>query len=148
MRLVKYNPYTEFDRFREPFNRLFTDVFTRNREDSDTELTEWRPRFDIFETDDQLVFQAEIPGIPKEDVTVDVNDNILTIRGERKNGSGKKNGNYCRRERFYGKFQRSFALPENVNPESIRASQKNGVLDIYVPKPENKKPKRIQVKAE
>jgi len=91
------------------------------------------------------VVTAELPGVKKEDISIEVKDNILTIRGERSEDSEVKEENYYRRERSFGSFQRSFSMPTEVSPESIKASFKDGVLKIEVPKPEEKKPKQISI---
>jgi len=111
-------------------------------------MSDWRPAVDIFDTDNAIVIKAELPGIKKDDVSIDVKGNVLTIKGERSFDKETKEENYYRKERCFGKFQRSFTLPEAVNPEAIKANFKNGVLEIEVPKPEGKKPKQISINVE
>jgi HSP20 family protein len=127
-------------------NRLFNDVFPGKRgEGDDLSLGTWRPMVDICDTKNAIVVTAELPGVKKEDISIEVKDNILTIRGERSEDSEVKEENYYRRERSFGSFQRSFSMPTEIKPESIKASFKDGVLKIEVPKPEEKKPKQISI---
>ena len=94
---------------------------------------------------DEVEFKAELPGVDKKDISVDVKDGILTLSGERTYENEVKEGNYYRKERAFGKFNRSFALPEGLDPEKIDADYKDGVLKIAIPKPEEKKPRKIAV---
>jgi HSP20 family protein len=105
----------------------------------------WNPAVDILDKDDHIVITAELPGVDKKDLTVDVKDRVLTLKGERSSDNEDKEDNFYRRERFYGKFERSFTLPTNVDPDNIKADYKDGVLNIKVPKPEQQKPKQITV---
>lgn len=104
------------------------------------------PAVDIRETDDKYLIEAELPGIKKEDVHIEVKDGVLTIRGERKHEEEKKEGNYTRIERAYGQFQRTFTLPVNVEEEKIDAAFKDGILTVELPKGEKAKPKQIEIK--
>ncbi len=107
----------------------------------------WAPAVDIYETDDAVVVNAELPGLEKNQVSVEVRDGVLTLRGERK-AETKVKGEYIHRiERSYGSFARSFELPRNVDPEKIKASLKDGILEIRIPKTEEAKPRRIEVAA-
>ncbi len=105
------------------------------------------PAVDIREADDKYLIEAELPGIKKEDVHIEVKDGVLTIRGERKHEEEKKEENYTRIERAYGQFQRSFTLPVNVEEDKIDASYNDGILTVELPKGEKAKPKQIEVKA-
>ena len=146
MALVKWDPFREVTTLQERINRLFEDAFPRARErDDDLSLGVWRPAVDIYECETAVVLKAELPGIKKEDVSVEVKDNVLTIKGERKAESEIKEEKYYRRERTYGSFSRSFNLQYTVNPDKIKARFKDGVLEIEVPKPEEEKPKQINV---
>jgi len=107
---------------------------------------EWAPSVDIYETDEALVVQAELPGIEKKDVKVEVKDGVLTISGERRYEKDVKEENIHRIERSYGKFVRSFSLPTNIDMDHVDATMKNGVLEIRLPKVESAKPKAITVK--
>jgi HSP20 family protein len=146
MALVKWDPFREVTTLQERINRLFEDAFPRARDrEEDLNLGTWRPAVDIYEGETGVVLKAELPGIKKEDVSVEVKDNVLTIKGERKVDSEVKEKNYYRRERTHGSFSRSFNLQYAVNPDKIKARFKDGVLQIEVPKPEEEKTKQINV---
>jgi len=100
---------------------------------------------DIYDHDKTIVINAELPGIDKKDIVVDVTGNVLTLKGERSTANEVKNEKYHRRERTFGKFERAFTLPEDVDPEKIQADYTDGVLEIKIPKPEKKEPKKITV---
>jgi HSP20 family protein len=107
----------------------------------------WAPAVDIYETDEKLVIKVELPGLKKEDIDIEVRDNTLTLKGERKFEKEIKRENYHRVERAYGSFQRSFTLPSTVKQEAIEASFKEGILEISLPKAEEAKPKQIKIQA-
>jgi HSP20 family protein len=125
-------------------NRLFDDNFTRSRS-SRAELASWAPAVDIYETDNELVVKADLPDMQVTDIGVRVENNTLTIRGERKFSSEVHEDNYLRVERAYGTFTRSFSLPNSVNSEAIHAEYHNGVLSVRMPKREESKPKQIKI---
>jgi HSP20 family protein len=128
---------------------MFDDVFTRAADsDDDAVVGGWRPSVDIYDRNDAIVIKTELPGVAKEDVFVEIKENILTLRGERKIEKEEAEGNYYRKERLYGKFQRSFTLPMETDSEKIKASFKDGVLVLEIPKPEEKKPKQISINIE
>jgi HSP20 family protein len=146
MALAKWDPFKEVTTLQERINRLFEDAFPRTRErEEDLSPGIWRPAVDIYEGETAVVLKAELPGIKKGDVSVEVKDNVLTIKGERKAESEIKEEKYYRRERTYGSFSRSFNLQYTVKPDKIKARFKDGVLVIEVPKPEEEKPKQINV---
>jgi len=125
-------------------NRLFEDTILRGRAD-DSALATWAPAVDIYETEDELVVKADLPDVNEKEMDVRVEDNMLTIRGERKFEKSVTEDNFLRVERAYGAFSRSFSLPHIVNAEAIQAEYKNGVLNIHIPKREEAKPKQIKV---
>jgi HSP20 family protein len=125
-------------------NRSFEDTVLRNRTD-DSALTTWAPAVDIYETENELVVKADLPDVDEKDLDVRVEDNTLTIRGERKFEKSVTEDNFLRVERAYGAFSRSFSLPHTVNAEAIQAGYKNGVLNVHIPKREEAKPKQIKV---
>ena len=146
MNLVKWNPWREMDTFSDRVNRLFNEpYFPTVRLSEDFETGNWRPVVDIYENDDGIVIKADLPGIDKDHVHVDVKDRILTLKGERSYENEVKEDKYYRKERAYGTFQRSFTLPAVVDPDKINAEFKDGVLKIDIPKPEEEKPKKISV---
>jgi HSP20 family protein len=124
-------------------NRLFTDFFGRTSQDQN--LTSWAPAVDIFEGEHELVVKADLPDIKPEELDIRVENNILTIRGERKFEKKAEEKNYLRVERSYGSFARSFSLANTVNTEAIKADYKDGVLTLSIPKREEAKPKQIKV---
>src|SRR5246500_1973224 len=124
-------------------NRLFTDFFGRAMQEQN--LTTWAPAVDIYEGENELVVKADLPDVQPEDLDIRVENNILTIRGERKFEKKADEKNYLRVERAYGSFARSFSLANTVNSEAIKADYKDGVLTLNIPKREEAKPKQIRV---
>jgi HSP20 family protein len=124
-------------------NRLFNDAFERTGQEFN--LTAWAPAVDIYENEHELVVKADLPDIDPKDLDIRVENNILTIRGERKFEKKVNEDNYLRVERAYGAFSRSFSLANTVNPDGIKADYQNGVLTLNVPKREEAKPKQIKV---
>jgi len=127
-------------------NRFFEDPFFGiSRMDDEAGLSMWDPAVDLYEKDDHYVIKAELPGVDKNDVNIDLRDRLLTLSGERSYDNEVEKENYYRRERSFGRFQRSFTLPADVDPDKIKAEFKDGVLKIEVPKPEEKKSKKITI---
>ena len=131
-------------RLQDQVNRLFENFFPGNRGDNSA-LTTWAPAVDIYETENELVVKADLPDINEKDIDIRVENNMLTIRGERKFEQKVKEDNYLRVERTYGAFSRSFGLPNTVNTEAIHAEYKNGVLTVNLPKRAESKPKQVKV---
>ena len=140
-------PFRGASTLQEQINRVFGEVVGRTGEESN--LTAWAPAVDIYETENELVVKADVPDVNPEDLDIRVENNILTIRGERKfetQGHEKVNeNNYLRIERAYGSFSRSFSLASSVKSEAIQADYHDGVLTLNVPKREEAKPKQIKV---
>ncbi len=145
MTIVRWDPFRNVSTLQDRINRMFDEAFTRKEFNDDATMGAWRPDVDIYDTDNALIVKAELAGVPKENVTVDVKDNILTIKGERSVDKEVKEENYYRRERSFGSFQRSFTLPAAINPDNIKATYKDGILEIEIPKPEEKKPKQVTI---
>ena len=143
--ISRFEPFRS-NPLQDQLNRLFNEAFERSSEESN--LTTWAPAVDIYETEHELVVKADIPEIKPEELDIRVENNILTIRGERKFEKQVNESNYLRVERSYGSFSRSFALANTVNSEAIKAEYKNGVLTLTIPKREEAKPKQIQVNVE
>jgi HSP20 family protein len=122
---------------------MFNDFFGRSLQDQN--LTSWAPAVDIYEGEHELVVKADLPDVKPEDLDIRVENNILTIRGERKFEKKVDEKNYLRVERAYGNFARSFSLANTVNTEAIKADYRDGVLTLNVPKREEAKPKQIKV---
>jgi len=125
-------------------NRLFTDFFGRAMQEQNN-LTTWAPAVDIYEGENELVVKADLPDVEPEDLDIHVENNLLTIRGERKFEKQADEKEYLRLERAYGSFARSFSLANTVNTEAIKADYKDGVLTLNIPKREEAKPKQIKV---
>ncbi|MCD6137798.1 MAG: Hsp20/alpha crystallin family protein [Deltaproteobacteria bacterium] len=149
MMLTRWDPFRDLTRLQDRINRLFDESFPAlTGKEEEGILGTWSPDVDIYETDKAVVLKADLPGIKKEDLSVEVKDNILTLRGERKFEKEVKRDNYYRAERAYGSFQRAFSLPATVRGDKIKAKFKNGVLEIEIPKIEEAKPKRIAIDVE
>jgi HSP20 family protein len=136
-------PFRGATTLQEQFNRVFGDVLGRTGEESN--LTPWAPEVDIYETENELVVKADLPDVNPQDLDIRVENNILTIRGERKFDKKVNEDNYLRIERSYGSFSRSFSLANSVKSEAIKADYQNGVLTLSIPKREEAKPKQIKV---
>lgn len=141
--LARWEPFRGMTSLQEQINRLFDDVLFRGSDESS--LTSWAPAVDIYETDHELVVKADLPDVDPKDLDIRVENNILTIRGERKFEKKVDEDNYLRIERSYGSFSRSFSLASSVNPDAIKADYSNGVLTLTIPKREEAKPKQIKV---
>jgi HSP20 family protein len=160
MSLIKRSPNREltpwnrdFPAFRglqslqQDMNRIFDEFFRGDLLANDSLFArDWNPAVDIIENNDQFILKAEIPGMTKDDVKITLENNVLTIRGEKKNESAKKEGDYHRNERSYGSFERSFSVPGTFKVNEIDAQYKDGVLTLILPKAEEAKPKSIEVK--
>jgi HSP20 family protein len=142
--LTRWDPIRGWGNLQELMSRLFEDTLFRGHTD-DSALTTWAPRADIYETEGELVVKVDLPDVNEKDLDIRVENNILTIRGERKFEEKVSQDNYLRVERAYGSFSRSFALANTVNTEAIKAEYRNGVLTVRVPKREEAKPKQIKV---
>jgi len=146
MELVRWNPHRSLFSWNDRSGSLFDNFFYPALRDSDTETGwNWNPVVDIYEDEGSYVIKAEIPGVDKKNITIDVKDRILTLKGERSSDSEADEHNYYRRERCHGRFERTFSLPADVDPDRIDASFTDGVLKLEIPKPEERKPKQITV---
>jgi HSP20 family protein len=142
--ITRWDPFRDLASFREQTNRLFEDAFLRGRA-GDSALTTWSPAVDIYETENELVLKADLPDLNEKDLDIRIENNMLTLRGERKWEQSVSEDNYLRVERAYGTFSRSFSLPNTVNAEAIQAEYRNGVLTVRMPKREESKPRQIKV---
>src|SRR5580700_11366183 len=141
--LNRWEPFRGAATLQEQVNRLFGNVLEHSGEESN--LTTWAPAVDIYETEHELVVKADLPEVDPKELDIRVENNLLTIRGERKFEKSVSEDNYLRVERAYGTFSRSFSLPNTVNPEGIHAEYKNGVLTVSLPKREESKPRQVKV---
>jgi HSP20 family protein len=146
MTLTKWDPFKDLVTLQDRMNRLF-DESVRNVRPGDEALSSaiWSPAVDIYETEDEVVVKAELPEVNQKDIDVQIENNTLTLRGERKFNKETKKENFHRIERAYGSFSRSFTLPSTIDQEKIRADYKDGILKISMPKREETKPKQIRV---
>jgi HSP20 family protein len=145
MAVIRWDPFRDLNTLQDRMNRLFDDAGRGWRNDEPAATTTWSPAVDIYETEGEIVVKAELPGMDRKDIALHLENNVLTIRGERKFEKETKEDNYHRIERSYGTFSRSFSIPTTVDEEKIRADYKEGVLKVALPKKEQAKPKQIQI---
>src|ERR671926_639393 len=148
MTIVRYYPFRDLRTLQEEVNRLFSTNLTRAFDDEGIGRGAWAPSVDIYENKDQIVLEAELPGMKQEDFDLSIENNVITLRGERKFEKTDDTDNYHRVERSYGAFTRSFTLPQTVSAEGATAEYNNGVLRVTLPKREETKARRIEVKGE
>jgi HSP20 family protein len=134
MPLAKWNPFKDLIFLQERMSRIFDEALSQYEGSSGLSSGAWFPPVDIYETGNKIVLKAEIPGVDRDDVSVEVNENVITLKGERRFAKNLREENYHRMERFYGTFQRVFSLPNVVDKSAVRASFKDGVLEITVRK--------------
>lgn len=137
------SPFRGLSSLQDQLNRAFEEFSGRGNNES--ALTTWAPPVDIYENEHELVVKADLPDIDEKDLDIRIENNVLTIRGERKFDKKVSEDNYLRIERAYGAFSRSFSLASTVNTEAIQATYRNGVLTLTIPKREEAKPKQIKV---
>jgi len=142
MAIIRWDPFREMTNFEDQFNRLWRGVA-----DGGKRQESWLPAVDVFDTKDAVVLKAELAGMRPDDIQIEVEDNVLTIKGERRFEEKVDEDRYYRVERRFGSFQRSLALPQGVRAEDIQASYEDGILEVRVPKVEEEKPKKITVTA-
>jgi HSP20 family protein len=146
MNLIRWNVFPEMSILQRQMNRLF-DEATQNWNGDANTPSGWSPETDIYETETDLVLQADLPGFDAKDIDIVVENNVLTIRGERQFDAKVQPEGLHRMERSYGKFSRSFNLPASVDAKKIQATYKNGVLSVALAKAEHARSKRIQIAA-
>ena len=144
MTLMRWKPFGDLVSMQGRINRLFDDAFSDLGKDQET-FAAWYPATDIYETKDDYVFKLEVPGLARDDVNVELNNNTLTIKGEKKENKEVKKEDYHRVESFTGSFSRSYTLPRNVDSKKIKANIKDGILELHIPKAEEAKPKSISI---
>jgi HSP20 family protein len=148
MSLVPWDPFRELELVSNRLNRFFgrETAYPEYRERELMAAAAWAPAVDIKETPEEFIVKAELPEMKKEDIKVNVRENVLTIEGERKQEKEEKNERYHRVERTYGSFMRSFRLPEGIDEKKMLATYKDGVLDVHLPKAPAAKPRTVEVK--
>jgi HSP20 family protein len=146
MALIRWDPFREMSSLQERMNRLMTDFRTRTPwTEEEMAQGSWVPAVDIYETKEAIVLNVELPGVTKDEISLEVKDSTLTLKGEKKLEKDVKEENYHRMERTYGSFMRSFTLPSTVQQEKVKARFKDGILEISIPKAEEARPKQIKV---
>ena len=145
MAVVRWDPFRDLNMLQDRMNRLFEDANRNWKSDEPASTTTWSPAVDIFETESEIVVKAEVPGMERKDITLNLENNVLTLRGERRFLKEAKEENYHRIERSYGGFSRAFSIPATVDEEKIRADYQDGVLKIVLPKKEQLRPKQIKI---
>ncbi len=145
MTISRWKPFGDIVSLHDRVNRLFEDEFLREKPKNSGSFDSWYPTTDILETKDEYVFKMEVPGLKKDEINVEFHNNILTIRGEKKENVEIKKEDYHRIESFTGSFSRSFTLPKNVDTEKINASMKDGILELKIAKAEEMKAKAIPI---
>lgn len=148
MSITRYDPFRDLKSLQDEVNRLFSTNFSRGFGDEGIARGAWTPTVDIFENKDEIVLEAELPGMNREDFELTIENNVLTLRGERRFEKKDEADNYHRVERAYGAFTRSFTLPQTVSGEGATADYKNGVLRVVLRKREEVKARRIEIKGE
>ena len=146
MSVVRWEPFRELSTLQTEMNRLFNSVFEPQQGgNGGTQMRRWLPAMDLLETGEHFVLRADLPGLSEEDVRIELEDGTLTISGERKAEHESAEQGYYRVERAFGSFSRSLALPRGVDPEGVSAQFDRGVLEVRIPKPEERKPRRIEI---
>jgi len=145
MAIIKWDPFRDIVTLRDRMNRLFEDMSTLRGEEKELAAGSWAPAVDIYETENEVLLTAEIPGVDEKDIEIKVEGNTLTLKGERKFEKETKEENYHRIERAYGSFSRSFSLPAYVDHDKIEAEHENGVLKIRMPKKPELKPRTVKI---
>src|SRR6267143_5065905 len=148
MPIVRYDPFRDLRTLQEEVNRLFSNNLNLSFGEEGIARGAWNPNVDIYENKDQIVLEAELPGMKREDFDLTIENSVITLRGERHFEKKDETDNYHRVERAYGTFTRSFTLPNTVSGEGATADYRNGVLRVVLPKREETKARRIEIKAE
>jgi HSP20 family protein len=147
MALVRWDPLREIDSLQGEMNRLFSTFFDSPTRGGNgmTGARRWMPAMDLVETGEHFVLKADLPGLTESDVSIELENNVLTIAGERKTEHEEQHEGYYRLERATGAFSRSLTLPEGIDPDAVAATFANGVLEVRIPKPAEAKPRRVQI---
>jgi HSP20 family protein len=143
--LVRWEPVRELDSLQGEMNRLFDSFFGSGNGNGANRASRWMPAMDLVETEDALVLKADLPGLKRDDVSIEVKDRVLVISGERETEHAEAIGGVHRAERSFGSFARSLTLPDGIDSEQIAADFEDGVLEVRIPKPEERKPHRVEI---
>ena len=145
MAIVRWEPLREVASIQNEMNRLFGTVFDSPSPGNGSAMRRWMPAMDLVETEDHFVLRADLPGLAEGDVNIEVEDNVLTVSGERKAEHETTKEGYHRVERAFGSFSRSLTLPDGVDADAVTASFDRGVLEVRIPKPEQRKPRKVSI---
>ncbi|MHB8658094.1 MAG: Hsp20/alpha crystallin family protein [Solirubrobacteraceae bacterium] len=145
MALIRWEPVRELNTIQNEMNRLFNTFFEAPAPAGGAPLRRWVPAMDLVETGDDFVLRADLPGLSEDDVHIELEDSVLTIAGERKAEHEERQEGYYRVERASGAFSRSLTLPDGVDPDSVKANFERGVLEVRIPKPEARKPRKVSI---
>lgn len=145
MAVVKWDPLRDLLSIQDRMNKLFEQTLSRSRAEEAITPSTWTPAVDVYETPETIVMKADLPGLTREHIEIQLRDKTLTLKGERRFAKEAEEENYLRIERAYGAFQRSFTLPATIRQEQIRAVFRDGVLELTLPKAEESKPKQIVI---
>jgi HSP20 family protein len=148
MTIVRWDPFKDFLSLQQDMGKLFDRRFGWSGRGPADWVGEWTPAIDMYDTDEEIIVQAELPGLTAQDIDISIKDDALTIKGEKKFSEEVRQENYYRVERRYGSFERTIPLPMEVQRDKIKASVKEGVLKVTLPKAEKAKPKEIKVAVE
>jgi HSP20 family protein len=145
MALIRWEPARELGTIQSEMNRLFNTFFDTPTAGANGTYRRWIPAMDLVETESDYVLRADLPGLSEDDVNIEFEDGVLTISGERKFEHEERKDSYYRVERASGSFRRSLTLPDGVDPEAVKATFERGVLEVHVPKPEERKPRKVAI---
>ena len=146
MALVRWEPVRELNSLQSEMNRLFNTFFDTPTTAGNGGARRWIPSMDLVETESHYVLRADLPGLGEGDVSIELDDTVLTVSGERKSEHEAKKEGFHRVERSFGTFRRSLTLPDGVDADAIAATFDKGVLEVRIPKPEERKPRRVEIK--
>jgi HSP20 family protein len=145
MALVRWEPARELNSLQQEMNRLFSTFFDTPTPGNGSPARRWIPAMDLVETDDHYVLTADLPGLSQDDIDLEFEGDVLTVSGERRSEHADRSEGYYRLERATGSFSRSLTLPEGVDPDALEATFDKGVLTVRIPKPEQRKPKKVSI---
>jgi HSP20 family protein len=143
---ARWDPFHQLSSLRDEIDRLFESPFSALSEGLQPFMSGWSPALDLYDDKDNFVLKAELPGMKKEDIQIQLHDGVLTLSGERKEERKSESGDIHRSERFVGRFQRTLTLPSEVDVDKVKANYQDGILTVTLPKSEAAKPKQIQIK--
>ena len=145
MSILRWKPFGDLQRFQGRINQFWDDDFFKDWQKQQQAVSSWMPSTDVVESKDGYVFKMELPGLDKEGIKIELDENILTVKGEKKEEKEEKGETIHRIERCSGIFSRSFNIPKNVDQKKIIANMKNGILELHIPKAAESKPKSIPI---